>query len=161
MRKGHRDAASELQEAGNLKHWRVSLAGDAIEISKIFGVRRVYAYLLRRGDGTYDLQPTDYEFKPKLSFFNFQKPERRITRNQVFIEAVFRLLRDANMWDIFANKDTYIHVNKDNLHIGDRMGEINNRLKAMLLGAKLVKTRQHKTVTGGKHENKRNQRKLA
>jgi hypothetical protein len=149
--KEHRDAASDLQKTGQFKHWRVQVSGnDAIELSKVFGDRRIFCYLIRRDDGTYDLQPTDYEYKPKISFFNFRRPERRITRNQMFIASVFKLIRDANMWDVIANRHTYLEVNDNNDHIGDRKTEIAHRLKALILDAKLVKTKEHKTL-GKKH----------
>jgi len=147
MKKSHRDAASELQDQGHLRHWHVSLAGsNGIRLAKQFGKQVVSCVLLRDENGLYDIQPFTYTFHSRISFFDYQTPENRYARNQLFFRSLFRLLRDANMWDIIANKDTFLQVNEENAHIHDRAKEIKAKLKALILDAQLVKARKSKAI---------------
>lgn len=50
------------------------------------------------------------------------------------------------MWDIIANKDTFLQVNEENAHIHDRAKEIKAKLKALILDAQLVKARKSKAI---------------
>lgn len=148
MRKTHRDTASDLQVIAQQKHWLVSLQGsNAIRLTKEFGKQVISCLLLRTNEGKYDLQPITYGFKSRISYFDYSTEENRFARNQVFFISLFRLLKDANMWDMINNRETFLQVNESNTHIADKAMEIRARLRRLVLDARLVKTRQHKTST--------------
>jgi len=148
MKKSHRDAAADLQEKGHLRHWLIALEGsNAIRLTKQFGNTTVTILLIRTDEGMYDLQPFTYTFRSRISFFDYSTPESRYARNQIFFYSLFRLLRDTNMWDIISNRDTFLCVNENNAHLKSRGKEIGAKLKALILDAQLVKTRQHHTIT--------------
>lgn len=158
MKKSHQDAASELQQTGAMRHWHITLEGsNGIKLTKQFGTTTVSCLLLAGTDGMYDLQPFVYEFHSKISFFDYSTPENRYARNQLYFYSLFRLLRDANMWDIISNRNTFLQVNESNSRIKDRAKEIGAKLKALVLDAQLIKSRQHKTLGAihGKHKNRR------
>jgi hypothetical protein len=151
MKKSHRDAASELQHVGAMRHWHITLEGNAISLAKQFG-NTVVSCILLREDDEYNLQPFTYTFHSKISFFDYQTPENRYARNQMYFASLFRLLRDANMWDIIGNRNTFLQVNEDSYRTKGKTKEVSARLKALLLDAQLVKLRKHSTY--GKKANK-------
>lgn len=147
MYKSHRDTVHDLQQVAAGKHWIVKLEGtNGVRLIKEFNNTTVECMLIRNDNRMYDIQPFTYLFRSKISYFDYSTPENRYARNQLFFQSLFRLLHDANMWDIISNKDTFIQVNSQNNHISGKRVEIKHRLMSLLLDATLVKTRKHATL---------------
>lgn len=134
MRKSHRDAASELQEVAARYRWHVTLEGNAIRLTKeVFQNKRQIIFsvlLIRTGEG-YDIQPFTYEFKSKISFFDYATPENRQMRNKVAFEQFFGLMRRANMWDIISNRDTFLRINDNCKRVRRHRDEVQASLRKM------------------------------
>lgn len=146
MHKSHKDTASELQNVGIAYHWKVFLEPNSIRLAKQIRDNVFSVTLLRNPGGMYDIQPFVYEFKSRISFFDYQTPENRYMRNKIAFMQFFNLMRRANMWDIISNRDTFIRVNDNCKYVAKHLGDVKSELKRITSEFDIVKKKEHRTV---------------
>ena len=62
---------------------------------------------------TIEMQPPDVKFLSKISYYDFNKPERRWVRNKTFLFSIINNLKTCGLWDLVSNKD-FITINMYN-----------------------------------------------
>jgi hypothetical protein len=65
-------------------------------------------------DNMYVIAPIDYAFRSTISHFDYTGEEHRWARNKGFLKCLINSLKQAKIWDLIKNKDTFISVNTNN-----------------------------------------------
>jgi len=58
--------------------------------------------------GTFEMQAPTYKYCSKISYYDFNKTERRWTRNKGYIFTLIRDLKFCGLWKHISNKDIII-----------------------------------------------------
>jgi hypothetical protein len=88
-----------------------------ITLTKKFGkkVPKVISVdIEKERDNMYVIAPIDYAFRSTVSHFDYAGEEHRWARNKTFLKCLIHSLKQAKIWELIKNKDTFILVNTNN-----------------------------------------------
>lgn len=57
---------------------------------------------------TFEMQAPDHQFVSKISYYDYNSPERRRTRNINYLFPLIKDLKACGLWDYISNKDLVV-----------------------------------------------------
>jgi hypothetical protein len=58
--------------------------------------------------GLFEMQAPDQKFSTRISYFDYNRPERRWTRSMSYLFPLVKDLKICGLWDFISNKDLIV-----------------------------------------------------
>jgi hypothetical protein len=97
--------------------WLVEMSSTQLKLSRKFGVKnsKVVSFMLQRQtNGLYFLEPITYEFRSKISHFDYYTEENRWARDKKFFKCIFDTFRRTDTLRFVENAGSFIRINTFN-----------------------------------------------
>jgi hypothetical protein len=110
----HKSFIANLQRQGR---WLVTGSPSTIVLTKKFGKKSpkvISVTIEKERDNMYVIAPIDYAFRSTVSHFDYVGEEHRWARNKTFLKSLIHSLKQAKIWELIKNNDSFISVNAHN-----------------------------------------------